>query len=125
MKHLGNVLICGAAYPVLEGNSGECEEMDGANGVCLTGARQIWLKEGMPTSKTADILVHEILHAIHDGAGMLYMTAAALGLNEDDPRLVAWEEVLVRLLTPHIAAAFTPKMGGPIWKAPRKTRQAK
>ena len=117
MKHLGNVLICGAAYPVLEGNAGECEEMDGANGVCLTGERQIWLKEGMPASKVNDILTHEVLHGINDGAGVIYATAAALGLHEDDPRLRAWEEVLVRILTPHITAAFGPARLG---LAPKK-----
>lgn len=120
MKHLGNVLICGAGWPVIEGNIGDCEQLQGANGVCLTGRREVWIEEGMPASKVDNIITHEVLHGINDGAGIIYLTAAALGLNEGDPRLVAWEEVLVRALTPHVTAAFgPPKLG----HAPKKGRK--
>jgi hypothetical protein len=119
MKHLGNVLICGAGYPVIEGNAGDEETLANASGVCKVEDREIWLQEGLPASKAVGTLVHEVLHAINADSGLIYALAAALGINEADPRLDAAEEMLVRILTPHIFGAFGP----PVMGTPKKGRK--
>jgi len=114
LKHLGNAAICGAAYPVLEGNASDEEVLGTANGVCKTEERQIWIHEGLTKAKAEDTLTHEVLHAINADSGLLYAIAAALGCHEDDTRLMPMEEMMVRILTPHIRAAFgPPKLGKP------------
>jgi hypothetical protein len=120
MKHLGNVLICGAAYPVIEGNSSDDEGMDGNHGYCKVTERQLWIHDGLTPSKKDDIITHEVLHAINADSGVMYAIAAALGLKSDDNRLDDCEEMIVRILTPNIRAAFgPPKLG----HAPKKGRK--
>jgi hypothetical protein len=121
MKHLGNAFICGAAYPILEGNSSDEEILESAHGVCKTGERQIWVHEGLTDAKRSNTIVHEILHAINEDSGLMFALAAALGLSADDARIVPTEEMIVRILTPNILAAF----GCPIAVKKSKPRKAK
>jgi hypothetical protein len=124
MKHLGNILICGAAYPVLEGNSSDEDVLESAHGVCKTAERQIWVHEGLTDAKRNDTLVHETLHAINNDSGLIYALAAAFGVASDDTRLMPAEEMLVRILTPHVLAAFGAPVlgGGPRKQKARRTR---
>lgn len=106
MRKLGTLDISGTAHDVCIGNSSDHPALGGAAGVYESDHLRIWLEAGLPKRKIEEVLTHETLHAIWYLAGVNYATAAALGLSADDPRLAAWEEMLVRILTPHVKSVF-------------------
>jgi hypothetical protein len=105
-KKLGAVSVCGAKYRVFQGDFSDRGELETCHGLCDPSNYEIWLHTGMPATKLSLTLVHETLHAIIGASGAIQSTAAALGVKTGDERLEEWEEMFVRVLTPHVFAAF-------------------
>ncbi|MGN6146618.1 MAG: hypothetical protein ACTHOP_23880 [Mesorhizobium sp.] len=80
-----------------------------ALGMCDRELLAIWIKEGLPVHKAAEVLLHEVLHAIYDVTGLgagepetrEERIVAALGFQllqvwRDNPALVAFFERVLR-----------------------------
>lgn len=104
MKVIGTVPVCGVDYEVKVGDFSDFQPLELADGVCDPTNRVIWIQSGLSPEKVLSVLKHECLHALFHESGMMQMTEAALGTDKLD----AWEEALVRILTPHIDSTFGP-----------------
>ena len=110
MKKKVFVNIAGQPYEIIASNAQEYPVLDKAYGVCNSNNHTILILEDLPDAKFQHTLTHEVIHALIAESGAAYATAAALGVDEDDPRVNAWEEMFVRVMTPHVAAAFGTPM---------------
>ena len=106
MKILGTVSICGCVYTVKVGDFNDQDALEHAYGCCSMSTRTLWLHAGMPVEKTLDTLSHEALHGLLGESGIRETTEGIFGATE--AQMQAWEEALVRILTPHIMATFGP-----------------
>lgn len=109
MKNI-TVDIAGQPYQIIVSNAQKHPVLDKAYGVCNSSNHTILILDDLPPAKFNNTLTHEILHALLAESGGTYATAAALGVSEDDPRIQAWEEMFVRVMAPHVLAAFGPPM---------------
>lgn len=116
MKRLGKLPVCAATYEVRLGTFEDYEPLQHAYGVCDTANRVIWVHAGMSPAKTLETLAHEALHALLTESGVLQVTEATLGASE----LGAWEEAVVRVLTPHLMATFGPPQLSPSGRGRKK-----
>lgn len=104
-------MIAGRQIPIIEGNERTIPKLEGCWGIYDRARMLIAIDETSPAHMRDFWLTHEVLHAVNDLSGMAYLSAAALGIRSDDPRLSEWEEALVRELTPHVLGAFgAPKV---------------
>jgi hypothetical protein len=111
VKKIGVIDIGGTPHDVCLGTHKDTKNLGDAFGAYEAASCQIWVEEGMPKAKTEETLTHETLHAIWQIAGVNYATAASLGISADDPRIAIWEEMIVRVLTPHMKTVFgAPKV---------------
>ena|SRR5271165_1492818 len=104
------VNIAGQPYEIIVSDAQTHPVLDKAYGVCNSSNHTILIIDDLPTAKFENTLTHEILHALINESGGAYATAAALGVDEEDPRLQAWEEMFVRVMAPHVLAAFGPPL---------------
>ena len=111
MKSLGHMPVCGVDLPVKEGSATDQPCMEKAYGCYDVDTATVWLDENNPKHVKDFWRTHEALHALINLSGVAYVTAAALGLKRDDPRMEEWEEAIIRVLTPHIIETFgAPKV---------------
>lgn len=106
MKVLGTLPICGCDYTVKSGDFNDLDALEHAYGCCSMSTRTIWVHSGMPPAKTIDTLSHETLHGLLGESGVRETTEAIFSATE--AQMQAWEEAIVRILTPHIMSAFGP-----------------
>jgi len=106
-----HVRICGVIIPVRVGTSKDCAGLDGAYACYDRDKLIIWVDASTPAPSRQFWTSHEALHALLGLSGLLEVTKAAFGLKDDDARLEAWEEAVVRVLTPNIVDVFGPLRG--------------
>jgi len=119
MKKKVFVNIAGQPYEIIASDAQTYPVLDKAYGVCNSNNHTILILEDLPEAKFAHTLTHEVLHALIAESGGAYATAAAMGVGEDDPKVNAWEEMFVRVMTPHVLAAF----GAPMLNHGKRRRQ--
>jgi hypothetical protein len=108
MKALGHMPVCGVDLPVKAGDEKDNSDLTKAYGCFDLDTSTVWLDENLPRHAADFWRTHEALHAVLNLSGAIYATAAALGMKRDDPRIDEWEEMIVRVLTPHIIETFGP-----------------
>lgn len=99
MTKLFSLNICGLDYSVISGQASEIPGLDMAEGLCIREKNTIYLREGMPDSRTRDALLHEIIHAYLEASGLGHLIQSNLRENvvyED------FEETLIRLIVPSL-----------------------
>lgn len=108
MKSLGHVRVCGIALPVRVGSADEEPLLKGAYGAYNEDKSTVWLNEDNPPYTMAFWAAHEALHALVNLSGAMEAAGAILGMKDDDPRLAALEENIIRVITPHLIETFGP-----------------
>ena len=101
-----SIKVCGVNVPVRVGNVKDCPDLADCYAFYDNVKIQIWVSDTTPPASRDFWVTHEALHALLDLSGALSLTQASLGVSEDDPRIEAWEEALVRILTPNILDLF-------------------
>lgn len=110
MKRAGHVMVCGVKTPVRVGTVDDQQGLHNAYGCYDTDECVIWLAADCPPHHVPFIATHEGLHAMLNHSGAIRMTSSMLGLDMDNAKdrekMEAWEEALVRVLTPHVVETF-------------------
>ena len=110
MKH---IKICGIAVPVRTATEDEDDGLKKAYAYYDIEDGVIVLNKKLPANSDISFLTHEVLHAMLSSSGALRVTAATLGIDIDKTaglkRMELWEELFIRVVTPHIVETF----GGP------------
>ena len=101
-----HVAICGLNIPVRVGTPKDCADLAGAYGCYDVDTATIWLNADTPAHAASFWFVHEILHALLNLSGLLYATARIFGVERDSKQMEEWEEITVRVLTPHVLETF-------------------
>lgn len=93
-------MVCGQRIAI------EYEDLGALYGKYDRDECKIKLHSETPADKQPLWKTHETLHALLEGSGVLYATAAIFGIKRKDPRIDAWEEAVIRILSPHILETF-------------------
>jgi hypothetical protein len=106
------VKVCGLSVPLCFASEKEDATLKGAHGYYDPDTGVIVLNKSLPAGSDATFLVHEVLHALLNTSGALRATAATLGIDIDKPagrkQMDTWEEVFIRVITPHVLETFGP-----------------
>lgn len=108
MKKVGVVSLGGQDYDVVlckpeEAGSPVTEDVAG---VCAQKEQKIYLNSDYERKSLRGTLVHEATHGIVNESGAINYLAEKLKLNPQGEEMGVIEETLVRILSPHIAAAI-------------------
>jgi hypothetical protein len=103
------VRICGLDLAFRRGSEKDNPDLSDCHGYYDGTEHTIWIHDNVPNNAVPFWTTHEKLHGLLDLSGALHVTAGIFGISPEDPRMEAWEEAIVRVLTPHIANTF----GGP------------
>lgn len=122
MKPAAYVRVCGIDIPVFLGTAQDNDDLVDAWGCYSVTEMSIWLDKSCPGNLIDEVLTHEVIHALIHRSGMLYELCAVFGLHRGDPKFDAWEEALVRRLTPHIVETFGPVRAIPVEQKAKKPR---
>ena len=106
MKTKGVVQICNIEYDIIEADDTEKHELDDCFGYCDNDNLEITIWEGLKPSQERDTMFHEIQHAIWDKGGLCDFVAKELGIERDSTKLRDFEEVFIKLQTPHLIGAL-------------------
>lgn len=99
MKKLLDLDICGFPYKVYQATDRQCPPLRNAEGVTDSRNCAIYLRADLHKSRTKDVLLHEIMHALFEGSGVRFKLYTFLK-SDDLAELV--EEESIRALTPHL-----------------------
>lgn len=105
-KSLGVRTVCGVKIPIVRATVEQASSLiddDGASldGVFDTETMRIYVRDGQSPEGEQDTINHEILHALLLLSGAKAFIAKELRTPAKEYEI---EEVLVRILTPHVAA---------------------
>jgi hypothetical protein len=110
-KLLGVSVLGGIRYKVFLGSEKDNPELAGRMyGVTMPHECEIWVNASDGPEARKDTWVHEHLHALLDAYGIKYTLRSQLGISGE--RWEAFEEELVRLLTPALRQTFDIKTPG-------------
>lgn len=92
------LVICGLVYTVVFAHPDNVPDLRGNEGCCISGANTIFIREGMPPSRTRDAILHEVTHAFLEASGIRHLLLGVYnGTAFDD-----FEETLIRILVPSV-----------------------
>lgn len=122
---LRDIEVCGITLQVVRAHPDDVAELvrDGEilDGVCDIANGRIVVREGQPTELERDSIAHEVIHAFLYLSGLQEILKDRIG----HEKFEGFEELLVRVATPHIAKWFGLTPTRPqILKAPRVARVA-
>jgi hypothetical protein len=111
MTPLGTVKVCGIAIPVQIGDEDDNPNLAGAYGCYDLDDGIIWISHTCPAAEMPFWITHEACHALLQKSGALRVTALAFGLDVEKKAkhlkiASTWEEVFIRVMTPHIIETF-------------------
>lgn len=104
-----HVTVCGLDLPVKVGTNRNHPDLEKSYACYDPEQMCIWLHADCPTDFVGFWLAHESIHAMLDLSGVLDVTAAVSEKERND--LDAWEEAVVRILTPHVLETFCNSRG--------------
>jgi hypothetical protein len=90
-----SLTICGLEYRVVVAGVDEVPELAGKEGLTSCVTNTIYLRAGMPVSRTRDALVHEVMHAFLEASGIGSFLSDRVRGDYDK-----FEETLIRLIVP-------------------------
>lgn len=101
LMHEGRGLkLCGQEYRVVYATGDEVPQLVDNEGWCDTARNIIYVRAGMPASRTRDVLVHEAMHALLESSGLGYFLRTSLGQSEAE--FEEFEETFIRLVVPTV-----------------------
>ncbi len=100
MSESRKLAMCGLEYRVVFATGDEVPELIENEGWCCTRLNTIYVRRGMPRTRTVDALVHEIGHGFIEGSGLGHFFQGALKGGPE--ALELFEETFIRLATPWI-----------------------
>lgn len=91
--------ICGLEYRVVFTTPDEVAELAENDGLCRRSTNTIYIRKGMPASRTRDTLIHEVMHAFLEASGLGHYLEQHL---KDPDTYDKFEETLIRLMVPSL-----------------------
>lgn len=111
--HIRDIDVCGILFPVLRAHPDDVPELveedrlldgfvDFERGI-------IFVREGLSPTQERDTIAHETFHAFIATTGIGHLLRDRIGAEKADE----FEELLVRIATPHLSKFFGPTKAGP------------
>lgn len=108
MKKLLDLDICGFPYKVYQATDKQFPPLATAEGVTDSNTCSIYLRADLHKSRTKDVLLHEIFHALFEGSGVRHKLATFLKSDDLEQHV---EEESIRALTPHMIGVLRQLKG--------------
>lgn len=98
MREVTKLTVCGLTYRVVFATADEVHHLEESEGFASLSTNTIYVREGMPKSRTRDALVHEIMHAFLEATGLGSFLKDNFRGSEE--AFSNFEETLIRLTVP-------------------------
>lgn len=100
MREVRKLTICGLTYRVVYATADEVHHLEDTDGYCSMATNTIYVRSGMPKTRTRDALVHELMHAFFEASGVgSFMKDNFRG---DEEAFDKFEETFIRLTVPSL-----------------------
>lgn len=116
MREASTLTVCGLTYRVVYATPDEVHHLEDSEGYASLHTNTIYVREGMPKSRTRDALVHEIMHAFLEGGGVGSFLKD--NFKGDADAFEKFEETLIRLVVPSLIRLVEDN-GGALMTVPK------